>query len=267
MKYKIENILIKNHDGNNLSALLVKPKFRVRYSEQVAAHKTIIIVCHGFTGTKQGGGRALEMSCRLAKKGYGTILFDFAGCGESDGKWQDLTLSGQIEDLHSVAKWCRTEGFTRIILNGRSFGGTTALAYAASSSLINAVCTWSAAACPVNIFKRFIAERHVNDDSSLVALRGEHETDRLYIKAGFFADLPKHNILDYVSLLSPRRLLIIHGSEDQVVPKEEAELIYRTATEPKEMVIIDGADHRFSNHLQDVWDYFFCWIARLHQDI
>jgi len=44
------------------------------------------------------------------------------------------------------------------------------------------------------------------------------------------------------------------------VPCGDADLIYNAASEPKKLVIIEGADHRFSNHIDRVWEVFFDWL-------
>ena len=57
--------------------------------------------------------------------------------------------------------------------------------------------------------------------------------------------------------------LLVHGTEDDVVPIEDSQAIFKRANEPKELVVLDGADHVFSDDAtpamsQTVID----WIAR-----
>jgi len=220
-----------------------------------------VVVCHGFTGSKEGGGQAIAMGEELSARGFGTLLFDFAGCGESEGNWEDLTLTGQIEDLAAVVEWCRYEGFNRIILTGRSFGGSTVLGYAARDKAIAAVCTWAAVARPDHLFLRFAEGRLDGPADELIMIEGEE--GKLELKRGFFLDLAKHNLLECAAAISPRSLLVIHGSADESVPCGDADLIYDAASEPKKLVIIEGADHRFSNHIDQVWSIFFNWLSTI----
>jgi fermentation-respiration switch protein FrsA (DUF1100 family) len=62
----------------------------------------------------------------------------------------------------------------------------------------------------------------------------------------FFTDILKHDILASCSKISPRPLLIVHGSDDPVVPVQHAHMLHDKAGEPKKLIIIDGADHTFS---------------------
>jgi putative redox protein len=122
-----------NKQGLKLSGLL--------YSG--ANRETIVIVCHGFLGSKEGGGRALAMAEEIGKLGYATLLFDFSGCGESEGAFADITLTRQIEDLTCSVDYNQESGFKKIITLGRSFGGTTALCHGALDKRTAGVCTWS----------------------------------------------------------------------------------------------------------------------------
>ncbi len=243
-------ISIENHNNQTLSTLLCL----------TAKDNRLIIACHGFTGSKEGSGRAVDMAEQLACSGLNTLLFDFSGCGESEGRWEDISLSGQIADLGAVVDWCRREGFGDIILNGRSFGGTTALCYAASDAEITGICTWAAVARLKDLFVKRVSNKSVFEGSSqdLIALHGEEGT--VSVKRAFFYDLQKHNPLKAATRLSSCPLLLIHGSADLAVPLEDARLLYNHAREPKLLAAIEGADHRFSEHLEEVWKAFFKWL-------
>jgi putative redox protein len=247
--HRIEN------KGLGLSALLRKTE------GTMTPENPLVIVCHGFTGTKEGGGRALEMGDALAGKGFSTLLFDFAGCGESEGNWADLTLSGQVSDLEATVNWGRSADFNRIILTGRSFGGSTVLAYAAGDPDLAAVCTWAAVARLEPLFNRFIGNRLEGPAEEILAIAGEE--GMLELKRKFFIDLKSYNIPSCAAKITPRKLLVIHGSADEAVPCSDAELIYNSALEPKELTIIKGANHRFSEHLDQVWACFFGWLKTI----
>lgn len=255
-------ISIKNKEGLDLSALLWQSS-SARSGDKNDGARRLVIACHGFTGSKEGSGRALAMGESLAQFGYSTLLFDFAGCGESDGSWENITLSGQISDLAAVTDWCRRQGFERIILNGRSFGGTTALCYGARDREIAAVCTWAAVARPARLFASRLAGRNLlaGDPDELIELQGEEGT--VALKRRFFLDLNKHDPLKNAAAISPTPLFVIHGSADQSVPVEEARMLYEWAKEPKQLLVLEGADHRFSEHLEPVWDSFFDWLKKI----
>ena len=57
---------------------------------------------------------------------------------------------------------------------------------------------------------------------------------------GFYIISP----VTYVAGISPRPLLLVHGSQDDVVPVTHAEEMYAQAGQPRDLVIVDGAGHR-----------------------
>ncbi len=221
----------------------------------------LVIVSHGFTGSKEGGGRAIEMGEALADIGFSTILFDFAGCGESDGNFTDITLSSHTNDLEAVVKWSRQNGYINIILTGRSFGGSTIVNYASRDNSIKAICTWAAVARLDDLFNKFAGQEITGPPDQLSTIHGDEGT--VYLKNNFFYDLKQHNLLQASAKLDLQGLLIIHGSADESVPVKDAHLLYEAAPEPKQLAVIEGADHRFSNHIDQVWDRFFTWLMQL----
>ncbi len=219
----------------------------------------VIINCHGFTGSKEGGGRALEMGEELVRQGWACLVFDFAGNGESEGNFADLTLSGQIDDLTCAVSWALEQGFCRVVTVGRSFGGTTAICQGARDPRVAGVCTWAAPARPWELFYG-LTDEPLEGPAETVALASEGGL--IYLKKDFFFDLRQYDVPRCASLLAPRPLLVIHGTRDNLVPPEDARLIYEAAREPREVVLLEGADHRFSQHHRMVWDALFDWLSR-----
>ena len=50
--------------------------------------------------------------------------------------------------------------------------------------------------------------------------------------------------IDYVSRISPRPLLLVYGSQDEVVAVSHARELYAQAGEPKQLIVVEGAGHR-----------------------
>lgn len=241
-----QKISFRNSSGHKIAGLLYTPP---------APAEKIVVVCHGFTGSKEGGGRALEMAEEFGRQGWPALLFDFAGCGESEGSFADLTLTGQIDDLTCALKWCREKGFAKIVTLGRSFGGSTVICQAArdqTAAGAAGVCTWAAPARLTELFTGLS-----DDEGDRISFAGEQGVTHL--KKSFLEDLQQYDVAA-AARLSPRPLLIIHGTKDELVSPAEAEIIYQAAGEPKQMVLIDGADHQFSQHYRQVWRVVAGWL-------
>ncbi len=63
--------------------------------------------------------------------------------------------------------------------------------------------------------------------------------------------------------LSPKSLLIIHGTEDAEIPDRCSREIYARAREPKELVLYSGGDHGLTRHRGLALDKLYAWSKRL----
>ena len=238
----------KNPDGLTLSGLFL---------EGEKQPQAVLIICHGFTGSKEGGGRTLEMGRFLSSKtGISVLVFDFAGNGQSQGQFEDLTLSGQIKDLTTAVTWCRERIPGPVLTMGRSFGGTTVICQAAEDHRVRSVCTWAAPARPYDLFAGLATGR--SPDSELITLQSPEGS--LQIKGAFLDDLKKHDVLRSAGLIAPRRLMVVHGRRDESVSPRDAEKIYAAAGEPKTLRLIPDADHRFQINAGLAWEATLEWI-------
>ncbi len=248
--YILKSLGIPNQQGLRLAA--------IHYTRPGRPGPTLVI-CHGFTGSKEGSGRVLEMAEYLAGcLKLDCLAFDFAGHGKSQGKIEDMSLSGQIQDLQSVVDWCLETKKTPVLTLGRSFGGCTVICQAALDPAVQAVCSWAAPADPYSLLQGFVLEYA---ETGLITL-GSQE-GQIQLKEDFFPDLAGFDIPDSAARISPRPVLLIHGQEDEVVPVHEARRIYEQAREPKELHIIPGADHRFAHTYQQVWHKCAAWLQTL----
>ncbi len=69
-------------------------------------------------------------------------------------------------------------------------------------------------------------------------------------------------------ILSPRKLLVVHGKADTRLPYRCAEMIYEWAKEPKELVLYEGAEHRLEECREELELLLAGWIPNtLNEDI
>ena len=84
-----------------------------------------VVLCHGMESTKEGT-KHQALAARLTALGYVCLRFDFSYVGESGGAFEDLTISGEVEDLGGAVDF-----LTRA--RGRRPSGSSARASAARS--------------------------------------------------------------------------------------------------------------------------------------
>jgi alpha-beta hydrolase superfamily lysophospholipase len=170
----------------------------------------------------------------LGAAGMAALRFDFRGCGASEGELAETTVSGRVADLESVLLHLRRSlGHTGPVgLLGSSMGGYVALLAFSQRSDVGAICVL---ASPFDL-------------KSLVGFRDHPDLSPL--GPGFFADLERHDLAS--SSRGLHHLLILHGERDEVIPASQARRLYEAASEPKELFVFPGGDHRFSDPAQRV---------------
>lgn len=90
----------------------------------------LVVLCHGFTGNRQGDGHFAPLAEDLAAQGIATVRLDFAGCGDSTEPYTNYTLANMAADVNSVIAYMQTTyGTGKTALVGHSMGGRLASLY------------------------------------------------------------------------------------------------------------------------------------------
>lgn len=90
----------------------------------------LVVLCHGFTGNRQGDGHFAPLAEDLAAHGIATVRLDFAGCGDSTEPYANYTLANMAADMDSVIGYMQaTYGTGKTALVGHSMGGRLASLY------------------------------------------------------------------------------------------------------------------------------------------
>ena len=180
-----------------------------------------VITCHGLLSNKDSP-KYVEMANRFCAEGFAVLRFDFRGCVESPGELDQTTLSGRIEDLGSALDFVvGGRKHEKVGLVGSSLGGCVSI-LKARDERVKALVTW-ATPCIRGSFGFEIG--------------GFQKLRR---------DLAGYDITKTLREID-RPILIIHGGSDRVVPPSQARALYENANRPKSIVMIEGADHVFSD--------------------
>ena len=77
---------------------------------EAAGPHPVVIVAHGLTGNRIGRSyHMVEFGRRLAAQGIACVRFDQRGCGESTGRFVDLTIPAMAADCCAIAQWARQQ--------------------------------------------------------------------------------------------------------------------------------------------------------------
>lgn len=204
-----------------------------------------IVMLHGFGGEHIGPHALFTKTARaLASAGYAVLRFDFRGSGDSEGRYEEVTLQDQIDDAIQAVDFLKMRlevDASRIALLGLSLGGLIA-SFAAPLVEAQVVVLWSAVA---NLGQLFAG--------SDIAGQMQHATGDGVIDGGglalnpeFVAEAMRFDPLEAISHYE-HPALVIHGTNDETVPFEHGQL-YRASLDGRATFVpIEGADHVYSS--------------------
>lgn len=195
-----------------------------------------LVMCHGFRGSMDGGGRAVELADRVAGSGIGVYRFNFSF---------PAVLSQQVRELAAVVEFVRQREERRLVLLGRSMGGSTAAVYAAGDPLVAGLCLWSTPWDLQETFRLALGEEGYNRLAAGKDLVLDDEYGYVHLKPAFIADFAHFDVLACIERCAPRPLLVVHGTADAIVPLRQAQVVYHRYRGPKKFVPIVGGDHQF----------------------
>jgi pimeloyl-ACP methyl ester carboxylesterase len=206
---------------------------------------------HGFSGNRmESNFLFVAFSRLLAEQGIASVRFDFLGSGESDGRFEDMTLSSQIEDAHRVLDFLRGRrgvDRSRLFLLGLSMGGSIAGCVAgARAAEVRGLLLWA----PAGEMSERIREREEAERANVplpgAAPRDPMDFGGLRLGARFVPDTMQVRVLESTARY-PGPVLIVQGTSDLTVPPHVAPA-YAKLLEPRaRLEWIEGADHTFKS--------------------
>lgn len=193
----------------------------------------VVVVCHGHRGSKAD---MLGIGPGLWRAGASVLAFDFRGNGDSADGAQSLAHYEQ-QDLDAALDWvCARRPDAEIDVVGFSMGAAVTLLVAARDARVARVVADSPFADMRGVIAAAAKDMHL-PPVPLVQLV-DHATRLRY---GYrFADVQP---IDVVAFLAPRPLLLIHGTEDSVIPVDHAHRLAAAAGDTAVVHIVSDVDH------------------------
>ena len=247
----MEKLFIKNRNNKNIAVLV----------DIVDNQKGLVFIMHGLGGFKEQ--RHIQTFAKAFKnQGFTTVLFDATntlGKGESEGSYEDATVTNYYADLEDVINWAKKQKWYQqpFCLVGHSLGGICIALYAENypkqvkglapiSTVVSGKLSMETEKHK-NIAKEW--ERtgwYITESSSqpgiIKRLKWSHMIDRL-----------KYDLLLKVDKLAMPVLLIVGDQDDSTLPKHQ-KILYEKLPAQKELHIIKGAQHTFKEekHLKEI---------------
>lgn len=208
----------------------------------------LVIMVHGFPGTREGPeGVFTDLKAALNKRDFDTLLFDFRGCGESDGEMYDLNFASVRDDMKAVLEWGRAAGYSRFFLIGEGLGALFSLLNRPAEDVRGLVYLWPVFDPRPTYLKTVfdLADSFDKVKHPYIA----DKTDRYGWP--FLADLKAVRAPLIIKGID-RPLLVQHGQKDKLISSVQLELLRRYAQNAKriEVTTYENGGHGLSNKME-----------------
>jgi len=201
-------------------------------------------LCHGLPRGRAavpGDGGYPALAAGLAESGFMSVVFNFRGAGASEGNFDMLGWTRDLEAvINSVSNMDEVKRDS-VALVGFSAGAAVAIYVAARdpriASVVSCACpTVSRIGTDLHLAQRMIVEFR---ETGIIK-----DADFPPSLDEWMAGFNHVYSPEWVSKLSPRPILFIHGTEDDVVPVDSSRELFDRAKQPKDIVIVQGAGHQ-----------------------
>ena len=246
-----QHIYFKDSRGNKIFGILHNPTG--------TTDRPIMILVHGHSSSNRS--KSITMLSRLLhEKGISSFKIDLYGHGQSEGKFEEATVSEAVDDILQAILYLKNKGYSKIGLVGSSFGGLASIIAASKTQDLLVLALKS----PVSNF----ADPHLWKDVSIAdwKKRGylDYQTKEGMAKLNyiFYEDAMRNDgyrVAHHITIPT----LVMHGDRDTEVPVGQSIKLARLIPHAT-LHIIEGADHRYTNpeHLREMTQGIVDFIIR-----
>ena len=198
----------------------------------------LLLLCHGLPLSRDGGRLASRLLPELAERlagesGWTTVVASLRGVGSSPGTF---SASGWRADLRVVIDELIGDR-KGISLVGFGFGGALALRTAADDLRVRGV---AALATPADLAAWCGPPSVFAEACERAGVVGNQPLEDPDVLVG---DVLAIDPLSAVAEIPPRRIMIVHGADDAIVPARAARQLVDAANGRAELRIVAGAGH------------------------
>ena len=232
--YTPEKISFTNSQDNNLTGVLHNPSGNINVP--------IVLFIHGHSSSKYTKN-FVKLTETLWKRGVASLRIDLYGHGESEGKFEECTVSEAVDDVLRAVDFLKNRGYDKIGLIGSSFGGIASIVAASKINSLSFLILKS----PVSNYEEkyaLVNGREFIDNWRSSGMREYDKAKGLRLKYSFYEDAVKND--GYVSakkISAPT--LIVHGNRDELVPVEQSIKLAKLIPNSR-LEIIKDAGHSYT---------------------
>jgi len=188
-----------------------------------ASHAAVVCHPHPLFGGTLHNKVVFHTMKALNSFGFPVLRFNFRGAGLSQGEHDQG--NGEVEDVRTALDWLDAEYHLPLVFAGFSFGAAVGLRAACADARVRLA---------------------IGVGTPVVPVAEATEEPRVYA-------------LDFLQHCA-RPKLFVSGARDQFGPRAKLEAFVASLSEPKKLVIIEGADHFFEGRLRELREAIEAWV-------
>lgn len=218
-----EEVTLNTADGLKISAWYIP-----------GTNSNAIILVHGITANRRF---MLPQAALLAEAGYHLLLLDLRGHGNSEGTEVTYGYREALDVQAAVDYLVTLPNVKHIGAIGYSLGGAAVARAAAADQRIEAVVIESSYSSLPEAIEDAFGQLTILPRWPFAPLIVGLAERRIGVKVSEID--PARDL----ATLHPRAVMIIHGTDDDLLPLHHGLKMYKAAQEPKELWVVEGLGH------------------------
>ena len=247
----MKKLNIKNPEGEKLAGIFYPAE----------NSKELVIFCHGRLVTKDDAFY-VELCEQLFEAGFNVYRFDFSGNGESDGKFEECTISKDILDIKSVADYFKKKKYEISCLIGHSQGAVEVLLHQSEYNSAKRVIDISGLVDQRDMTTRKYTKAQVDEINNKGFTTIEYGGRSWNIPKKYFYDRAGYGDIRPQVKKIKGPILVFHGTEDEDIDFENGLEMKGILEKKDKFVQIEGASHFYANpkHRKILFDCIVRWL-------
>ena len=249
----MQKLSISNSNGEKLAGIF----YPIKNSRK------LIIFCHGRLVNKDNPFY-VEICGKLSESGFNVYRFDFSGNGESEGKFEECTISKDIEDLKSAVDFFKKKNYEIFCTIGHSQGAVEVLLHQSKYDSAEFVVGISGLIDQRDMTTRKYTKNQIGDINEKGFTTIVYDGRKWDISKKYFYDRAGYGDIRNEVKKIKAPILVFHGTEDEDINYGNGLKMQKILKKKDKFIPIEGASHFYANpeHRKILIDSISDWLEK-----